>query len=268
MKFTRTLTAIIAILLATTPVAADDPADTMAVAPDTMKMTADTVRQERPGLIQRIINYFGDANKERPEKKFDVTFLGGPSYSEATSLQVAVIAAGLYRTRRDSLTRQSNVSVFGQGSITGLYRVGIFGEHYAPADRWRINYKADFAHYPLKFWGLDFDSQRNDDNECSYTELQSEFHVEWQWRFGQHIFIGPSANFNYGKATRMDMPWLWGGENLRMFNYGFGLIFSLDNRDFPTNASRGIQLTVKQNFYPRFIGNDYAFSETEFIFNA
>lgn len=268
MKFTRTLTTIIAILLATTPVAADDPADTMAVAPDTMKMTADTVRQERPGLIQRIINYFGDANKERPEKKFDVTFLGGPSYSEATSLQVAVIAAGLYRTRRDSLTRQSNVSVFGQGSITGLYRVGIFGEHYAPADRWRINYKADFAHYPLKFWGLDFDSQRNDDNECSYTELQSEFHVEWQWRFGQHIFIGPSANFNYGKATRMDMPWLWGGENLRMFNYGFGLIFSLDNRDFPTNASRGIQLTVKQNFYPRFIGNDYAFSETEFIFNA
>ena len=88
-------------------------------------VAADSVRPEKLNLIQKIIRYFDDANKERPDKKFDITFLGGPSYSESTSFQLALVAAGLYRTRRDSATLQSNVSVFGQGSVTGFYRVGV-----------------------------------------------------------------------------------------------------------------------------------------------
>ena len=104
---------------------------------------------EKPNLISRILQYFDDSNKEHPEKKIDFTFLGGPSYSASTSIQLAVIAAGLYHTKRDSVTPESNISVFAQGSITGFYRVGVFGNHFFPGDRFRINYHADFAHFPL-----------------------------------------------------------------------------------------------------------------------
>ena len=78
-------------------------------------VATDSVRPEKLNLIQKVIRYFDDSNKEKPDKKFDVTFLGGPSYSESTSFQLALVAAGLYRTRRDTATLQSNVSVFGQG---------------------------------------------------------------------------------------------------------------------------------------------------------
>ncbi len=65
---------------------------------------ADTVA-EKPGFIKRIINYFGESNRDKPDKKFDVTFLGGPSYSDATSVYLAVMAAGIYHTSRDSVHR-------------------------------------------------------------------------------------------------------------------------------------------------------------------
>lgn len=242
-------------------------ADNQTIESNEIALSTDSVPAKRPGLIKRIINYFDKANDEKPDKKFDVTFLGGPSYSASTSLQIAVIAAGLYKSENNADTRQSNISLFGQGSITGFYRVGIFGEHYAPDNRWRLNYRGDFAHFPLKFWGLTFEQQRNKANESNYTELQSEIYAEWQWRFGRNIYFGPSAIFNYGKATKIERPELWGNERHDMLNYGLGLIFSLDTRDYPNNASRGVQLSIRQNFFPRFIGNKNAFSETELTFN-
>lgn len=218
---------------------------------------------KRPNIIQRVINYFDDANEEHPNKKFDFSLLGGPSYSESTSVQLALVAAGLYRTQRDSITPQSDVSIFGQGSVTGFYRFGIKGNHFAPNDNMRIIYHVDFAHFPLKFWGLGYDMQSQKNNESSYTELQSVVWSEFMWKLARNIYLGPSLNFNYSKATKVERPELWGDEDLRMFSYGFGFAFSYDSRDFPTNASRGWNVTYKQRFFPRFIGNDYAFSSSE-----
>lgn len=133
-------------------------------AQEAVDMPVDSL-EKKPNLISRIIRYFEESNKERPDKKFDVTFLGGPSYSPSTSVQIAAIAAGQYHTRRDSLTPLSNVSAFVQGSISGFYRVGIFGNHFSPSDRFRINYHADFAHFPLKFWGIGYDTESQE-----YTE--------------------------------------------------------------------------------------------------
>ena len=43
---------------------------------------------------------------------------------------------------------------------------------------------------------------------------------------------------------------------------GFSLVF--DSRDVLTNPHRGIYVDVTQCFRPRFLGNDYAFSQTSF----
>lgn len=230
---------------------------------DETAVPVDTASEKKPNLITRIIDYFGEANKEHPDKKIDFTFLGGPSYSASTSVQLAVIAAGLYKSRHDSVTPQSNLSVFAQGSITGMYRVGIFGNHFAPDDKFRINYHVDFANFPLKFWGIGYDMESQKCNESAYTELQSVLWADFQWRLHDNLYLGPSVDFNYGKATKVDNPELWEGQDLRMFNYGVGLVFSYDTRDLPTNASRGWNVTFKQKFFPAFIGNDYSFSSSE-----
>ena len=48
---------------------------------DTAIVAADSVSAKKPGFIQRVIDYFTDANKEHPDKAFDISFIGGPEYS-------------------------------------------------------------------------------------------------------------------------------------------------------------------------------------------
>lgn len=219
-------------------------------------------------LIEKIINYLDNANKPKPEKRFDFTIVGGPSYNEATSFQLAIMGAALYHSRMDSLTPVSNASLFVQGSLTGFYRVGLSGDHYGPEDRYRIHYCADFAHFPLKFWGIGYETESQDANETKYTELRSALWCDFQWRLAPNLYLGPSINFQYAKATKVTRPELWNGQDLRIFDYGLGLgfIFSFDTRDISTNASSGINLNFKQYFYPGFLKNRYAFSSSELTF--
>lgn len=225
---------------------------------------ADTATtSESNGIIQRIIRYFSESNRDRPDKKFDVTFIGGPSYSEATSIQLAIMAAGVYHTRRDSITPMSEATIFAQGSVTGLYRVGIRGCHYSPGDKYRITYDADFAHFPLEFWGIGYENNHLDANETDYTELQANLSMGFSWRLPHNIFIGPILDFHYAKATKAESTVLWEGQDLRTFSYGMGISLSYDTRDYASNASNGWNVRITQEFFPRFFGNDYPFSLSE-----
>lgn len=57
---------------------------------------ADTIR--RHGFITRLLDYFNDANKEKKDKRFDFSIIGGPHYSTDTKLGLGLVAAGLYRS--------------------------------------------------------------------------------------------------------------------------------------------------------------------------
>ncbi len=144
----------------------------------TFATTPEGTQYEPPrkmNIVEKVINYIDKANKPKPDKRFDFTIVGGPSYNQATSFQLAVMGAALYHSRMDSVTPVSNASLFVQGSLTGFYRVGLSGDHYGPADRYRIHYCADFAHFPLKFWGIGYETESQDANETKYTELRRTF---------------------------------------------------------------------------------------------
>ena len=228
--------------------------------------TADTIPAEvkpKRNIIQKVVDYFSHTNEEKPDKKFDISVIGGPSYSASTSLEIAALVSGLYRTRRDTITPRSDISVYGQGSITGFYNFGIRGNHIFPSDKLRIVYDANFCHFPLKYWGIGYDNGINKDNESDYTLLESALTMQFLWKLPHHIFLGPSANFNYQKATKMERPDLWEDQDTRVFSYGLGVVFSIDTRDLPTNASKGYYIGFHQQFFPKFFGNGYPFSMTE-----
>ncbi len=244
------------------------------ISSDTTKILAESIENiqiETPrkmNIVEQVINYFDKANKPKAHKRFDFTIVGGPSYNASTSFQLAVMGAALYHSRMDSITPVSNASLFVQGSLTGFYRVGLSGDHYGPEDKYRMRYCADFAHIPLKFWGIGYETESQNSNETKYTELRSALWCDFQWRLADNLYFGPSVNFHYAKATKVTRPELWNGQDLRIFDYGLGLgfIFSFDTRDVSTNASSGINLNIKQYFYPGFLKNRYAFSSTEFTF--
>ena len=224
----------------------------------------DTVAETpKKSIIQKVIDYFSDSNDEPEPGEFDVSFLGGPSYSSATSVELAVIAAGIYRSGPRETTPLSEVDVFAEGSVTGFYNVGVRGHHSFPNDRLRINYHANFCHFPSKYWGIGYVNAANRDNETSYTLLQSLITGEFLWHLPHDIFLGPTIYFDYSKATKAKNPEIWAGSRMEELAYGVGFIFSLDTRDVPTNATRGINLKLHQRFFPGFMGNKKGFSITD-----
>ena len=53
----------------------------------------DTIKHR--GFITRLLDYFNDANKEKKDKRFDFSIIGGPHYSTDTKLGLGLVAAGL-----------------------------------------------------------------------------------------------------------------------------------------------------------------------------
>lgn len=219
-------------------------------------------------FINKVIGYFEQANKPKPEKRLDFSFIGGPAYSNDTKLSLGVLGSALYKSVPfDSLTPQSNLSLYSNVSITGFYLVGIKGNHMGPQDRYRVDYKVYFESFPNYFWGIGYDNDRIDGNKTKYLQLNASLQASIVWQLTDNLFLGPAVKFNYTKAKDCDDYTLWNGEDLRTTNYGVGFNFSYDTRDFITNPYRGVYLGVEQRFYPRFMKNrGYSFSSSEFTF--
>lgn len=230
----------------------------------------DSVSQPRKkNIIQKIIDYFDEANKPKENKKFDFSVIGGPHYSTDTKFGIGLVAAGLYRTdMTDTITPPSDVAVYLDATTSMFFKLGVKGNHIMPFDRSRLSYDVNFSSVATKFWGIGYKNNVNDENESTYKYLNSQAQVSYVWQIAPRLFVGPMVAFDYINGRRFEKPWLWEGEADRTFNLGVGFTIQYDTRDFLTNAFKGIYLRVDQRFNPRFLLNKYAFSLTELDFSV
>lgn len=263
---------IAVVLLASNAYAAAMPDAEIDVPSDTavsMTMVADSVTVKKPGLIQRVIDYFTDANKEHPDKAFDISFIGGPEYSSETGFGVGIIGSGLYTAgkqwRTDTVTPKSNVSLKFEVATHQYYKGGAEGIHIFPKDRMRLIYDTYFYSFKDKMWGVGYDMGSDDANESVFKRLEARVKLDYVVRLGPNMFLGPSGMFTYANARRVDNPELLCGQKDKIYTTGLGLTLLLDSRDFAPNAYRGVYVKVDQVFNPSFMGNKYAFSYTEAI---
>lgn len=230
---------------------------------------ADTVATDKPvkrNLIGRIINYFDDSNKSKPDKKVDFSVIGGPSYSNEAKFGIGLVAAAIYHTdMTDSLLQESNASLYGEVTTALLYSVGLRGNHIAPHDRFRINYDFNLYSFPTKFWGIGYARNVENKNETDYKDFGIDLKIENLWHITPAILVGPSAEFSYIRARDIEKNlYLWDGEPLTTTDFGPGLVLSYDTRDHLTNPYKGWLVRFDQRFFPRFLGNgNHSFSSTE-----
>lgn len=243
------------------------------VAPDSMPLSADVTDSieatatSRPGLIKRLINYFSESNKPKPYRGIDFSIIGGPHYSSDTKLGIGVVAAGFYRhDPADSITEQSNVSLYGDVSTSGFYMVGLRGNHIFKADRNRIDYNLYFYSFPRKFWGIGYDQGIDMANASKFNEIYVNATAYYLHSYLRHLYFGPGLSYHYAHAARMERPELWQGMPLHSSTYGVGVKLQYDTRDNLTATERGILASIEQRFNPKFMGNRQAFSLTELRF--
>ena len=132
--------------------------------------TGSVVKAERGsrfgGFIGKIVDYFKESNVPKRHKGLDFSIIGGPHYSSDTKLGLGLVAAGQYYsgTPADTTTLMSNISLTGDVTTGGFYKVGIGGNHYSAGNRWRIDYKVDFYQFLRKFWGIGYSRGENVDD--------------------------------------------------------------------------------------------------------
>lgn len=229
---------------------------------------ADTMYTEsakKCGLFKRILDYFNDANKEKTNKRFDFSIIGGPHYSTDTKFGIGLVAAGLYRSDpRDSLSAPSNVSLFGDVSTVGFYMLGIRGTHKFPHDTHRLDYTVYFYSFPCYIWGLGYDQGNVDDNKSKMKRWQAQAKASWLMRAADGLFLGPTLAIDYVYGHEFVRPELIEGQRRATFNFGAGLTVMYDTRDNLTSPKRGMYVSMQQLVRPKFLGNKHLTSTTDF----
>lgn len=77
-------------------------------------------------FFKRIATYFEEAQKDKTQSKFDISFIGGPSYSVETKLGLGMMASGLYRIdKQDMSLPPSDVAIYANITTSGFFSVGV-----------------------------------------------------------------------------------------------------------------------------------------------
>jgi outer membrane protein assembly factor BamA len=216
-------------------------------------------------VIKRIVDYFDSTNKPTEAKKFDFSVIGGPHYSTSTNFGIGLVAAGLYRSDpTDSVAKPNYVGVYADFTVKLYFQFGVEGYHIFDSERWRLEYDVSMLRNPTKFWGIGYVNGKNSNNETDYKKWQVAARVALQRNFAERFFAGVLLRANYARACNIEGSYdLWAGQRRHAFNLGVGLTATYDTRDNMSNAYTGVYLNLRQMFYPKFIGNSYAFSSTE-----
>ena len=228
----------------------------------------DTVKKKK-GLINWVLDYLNNTNKNKNHKKFDFSVLPGPHFSSDTGLGLGIIGMGLYRQdRRDTISQPSNVSIFGDITTKSSYTVGIFGTHVFPYDKGRIDYEIAANYFKEKFWGIGYEMGNNDANEGLMKRWKIGAKANFLWEVARNVFIGPSLTYDFADILEIDRPELLDGQDRHVWNIGVGFSLAYDSRDIMTRPTRGVYLNVTQLFRPKFLGSGYAYATTDFRFNT
>ncbi len=226
-----------------------------------------TAPKQRNSIFRRLIRYFEQANEDRTqEKKFDLTWVLGPSYSAVTKVSLGILASGLYRIdRTDTITQPSNVSLYANISTSGYYKVGVTGLNLMDRNRHRIKYDISFASMPIDYWGIGYDMAQAE--KSSMVEKRYRIDAEYQYEMARNFFAGAALDFTHAAAKKVANPEYMLGQRDKYTATGFGLSLQYDSRDFAPNPYRGIYLSLRETYFPAALGTTETIWRTTFTGN-
>ncbi len=212
---------------------------------------------KKPNFFKRIVNYFAESSKDKSfDKKIDFTFVGGPSYTDNTSLSIGILAAGLYRI--DKINRDlpaSAVSIYATASIIGFYKIGVEGSNIFKEDRNRLLYNVSFSSQPTDFWGLGYYAATHNPR-TSYIANKYQVEIKYLHRLFKNTYAGVKTNFDYiycGK--KMKTPAYLEGQKNHYSATGLSVMLEYDSRDFIPNPSRGLYISFQEMVRPKAMGS-------------
>lgn len=219
------------------------------------------------GFLKSLYRYFEESNKVTKDKKFDISFIGGPSYSIDTKLGIGVVASGLYRLDSENTTLPpSNVSIYTNLTTSGFFAIGIEGNTIFKNDDYRLIYDMGFSLMPSKYWGIGYSFGDQKDDFTLYKEHQLFVKADGLKKVAPNLYVGLTVTIQNIVGKDFENQKYIENQDPDNTAIGGGFILTYDSRDFIPNAFEGLYLKVEQNFFPRHLGSKHNF--TRFNFSA
>ena len=228
------------------PSVAPVPFDTLALKP-------------KRGLVARVLQYFAESDKPKPNKKIDFGIIGGPHYASDTGVGLGLVASALYSTdRSDSTLELSNASLYSDVTTKGFLMIGLRGNTFLPRKHYRLDYRLYVYTFPSYLWGFSYPESDNDDNKSKYSRTKFEVMARFLLPLNRYSYLGPIARYQYVHAYKLKdhAPALLGGRPLTVSDVSVGVSYTFDTRDFMLNASRGWFVQADLTANPTFLGNN------------
>lgn len=222
--------------------------------------------QKNKNIFNKITEYLENSNENDTTKKFDISFIGGPHYSNETKLGLGLVASGLYRLDKSNLTiSPSTVSLYGDFTTSGSLVLGIEGSTIFPEDKYRLNFNLFLFSRPSKYWGIGYDNGDQKHKFTKYTKKDIQIKIDFLRKMPNHIYFGVTTSAQEVRGTSFrDLTFL-NDERSDNVAIGGGFLIGVDSRDFIPNPSRGYYINLEQNFYPTVFGSTYTFNRTNII---
>lgn len=227
--------------------------------PDTLAPFDTLALKPKRGLVARVLQYFAESDKPKPNKKIDFGIIGGPHYASDTGVGLGLVASALYSTdRSDSTLELSNASLYSDVSSKGFLMIGLRSNTFLPRKRYRLDYRLYVYTFPSYLWGFSYPESDNDDNKSKYSRTKFEVMARFLMPLNRYSYLGPIARYQYVHAYKLKdhAPTLLVGRPLTVSDVSVGVSYTFDSRDFMLNASRGwfVQADITAN--PTFLGNN------------
>lgn len=227
--------------------------------PDTLAPFDTLALKPKRGLVARVLQYFAESDKPKPNKKIDFGIIGGPHYASDTGVGLGLVASALYSTdRSDSTLELSNASLYSDVSSKGFLMIGLRGNTFLPRKRYRLDYCLYVYTFPSYLWGFSYPESDNDDNKSKYSRTKFEVMARFLMPLNRYSYLGPIARYQYVHAYKLKdhAPTLLGGRPLTVSDVSVGVSYTFDTRDFMLNASRGWFVQADLTANPTFLGNN------------
>ncbi len=223
-----------------------------------IQIDSSLLQPQRKGFLHRVVDYFGQSAEDHTfDKKIDLTFAGGPSYSKTTKLGLGVLAAGLYRLdRTDSITPPSDLSIYANVTTSGFYSFGVTGNTIFRHAVRKVDYDVSFVSAPRDSWGLGYTAGRHNP-KSDYVEQRYAIRGRFLQRLFSNTYAGAILNFEHtrGRKFKPESLAYLEGQHESYTATGFGLLLEYDSRDFIPNPARGLYLSVQEVWFPRGLGS-------------
>lgn len=235
------------------------PSDSIAVVHDSVNVAV------KKNILQKLLDYLDDTNKEKEDKNFDFSIIGGPHYSSSVKFGVGLVGAGLFRIdKKDKSISPSNISLVTDVSTSGFYMLGVTGNILFPKEKYRLDFETMFSSFPSKYWGKGYDAGRNE-YYSKYTLEEIKLRFDFLRKMAPNTYLGIAGMYYIANGKKFRDKTLLNGERTRIGATGVGMTLSYDSRDFIPNPSRGIYAKVEEMFHPKFLGSTENFNKLEVI---